>query len=378
MMDKIIFTIEGKEFFVRKDLVKSDSFVVRSIPRSYPVKWAEQTKPQEIINNLMAENSENILFIDKNVYDIYGNYLEIPKSKIFVAEATEEFKTLDGFIGLIEFLQKNKFTKGESLIVVGGGIIQDIGAFAGASYKRGIRWIYLPTTLLAMCDSCIGGKAGINHNNAKNQLAIFSSPSQVIIDPIFLETLTDRDIKAGLGEILKLHIMGGKEFLKIYKHYITDAMSHNYPAFKPLILGSLNIKKSIIEKDEFELKHRKALNYGHTVGHALEVLSNYRIPHGQAVVLGMIVANELSNRKHLLSRKENNLLKNLSFDLLDQDILRGLSISKLGELLQKDKKTSGSLLTFILLKSIGETRLVPIHLNSIFIDEISEIIAEYL
>ena len=378
LMNRITFKINDKEFSVPKAFLNSNILTIKSVPKSYSVTWEDQKHPFEIINDLMSENQNNILFIDKNVYKTYGKYLKADPSKIFIAKASENFKTLKGLMKLIDFLQENKFTKGEKLIVVGGGVIQDVGAFAGACYKRGIPWIYFPTTLLAMCDSCIGSKAGINYQHVKNQLAIFSAPSQVVISPVFLKSLPVREIKAGLGEILKLHIIGGKYSLESFKEHISRAIKLDYTAFKPLIFGSLHIKKSVIEEDEFELNYRKALNYGHTIGHAMEILSDYRIPHGQAVVIGMIVANELSRHRNMLNAEENKSLKALSYDLLDQDSLHGLSTSNLGDLLQKDKKTSGSLITFILLESIGEIRLIPMHLNSKLIDEISEILTEYV
>lgn len=375
-MDKITFKIEDKEFSVSSDLINADSFEVKSVPRPYPVIWDEQEKPYDIINKVMSKNANNILFIDDNVYKIYDQYLQAPKSKIFSAEATEDFKSLNGVVSLVEFLQKNQFTKGETLVVVGGGIVQDIGAFVGACYKRGIPWTYIPTTLLSMCDSCIGGKAGINHNNAKNQLALFSAPSQVIINPVFLKTLNHRDIKAGLGEILKLHITGGKKFLEGYVRHIRNATALNYGAYKPLILGALNVKKVVIEVDEFELSYRKGLNYGHTLGHAIEVLSNYHIPHGQAVVIGMIIVNELSNRRSMLSDVEKALLNKLLFELLEPDIMHGISTLELGDLIKKDKKTSGGIVTFIILQSIGDMRFLSVNLDSLLMEQISQIIKE--
>lgn len=375
-MGKTVFKIDGKDFIADSDMSRGTSFEIKSVPRPYQVLWDTSENPFKLVNELIPKESKNLLLIDRNVYNIYAKHLTVPESKIYIADATEEFKTLNGVVSLIDFLEKNRFTKGEKLIVVGGGIIEDVAAFAGACYKRGIPWIYFPTTLLSMCDSCIGGKTGINHNNAKNQLALFSAPSQVIINPKFLETLDFREIKSGMGEILKLHITGGKKFLDSYERHIPSALALDYSAYKPLILGALSVKKSIVEEDEFELNHRRSLNYGHTLGHAIEVLSDYRIPHGQAVTIGMLLVNEISNRRGTLGNTEKRYLEKLSFEILDRDILKGISVSEMGDLLKKDKKTMGNSVNLVVLESIGDMRFLPLNLDSALLDEIKEIIKD--
>lgn len=372
------FKIDQKKFFVT-DLTRAKSFEVKSIPKSYTLTWDDSEKPYNIINHILRDNSNNLLLIDEVIYNLYGKFLEVTDDKIFIAKATEDFKTLNGVVNVIDFLQKNKLTKGEKLIVVGGGIIQDVGAFVGACYKRGIPWILMPTTLLSMCDSCIGGKTGINHNNAKNQLALFSAPYEVIINPNYLTTLEQKEIRSGLGEILKLHITGGKHFLSRYKKLLHEGKVVDSNAYKQLILDALSVKKAIIEEDEFELNYRKSLNYGHTVGHAIEVLSNYKIPHGQAVVIGMIVVNELSNRKFMLADTEKKQLEKILFELLDPEILqtmKKISLERLGELLKKDKKTTGNFVNFVVIESIGEMSFLSQELDSAMLTQVSDIIKE--
>jgi len=378
MKGKITFKIEDKLFYLADNFTKVNSFGVDSIPRPYKVIWQDKLRPYELINELVSENKKNLLLIDKNIYGIFSKYLKIDKNRIFFAEATEKFKTLNGIIDMIGFLQKNNFTKGEKLIVVGGGIIQDVGAFVGACYKRGIPWVHLPTTLLSMCDSCIGGKTGINYNNAKNQLGLFSAPYQVIINPIFLNGLKERELRSGLGEILKLSITGGKQLVSDYKKLVSGGKVVKHSAYKQLILGALGVKRSIVEIDEFDLNYRQALNYGHTVGHAIEALSEYRIPHGQAVVLGMIIANELSSRLSMLGQREKEELDRLLFDLLDMKTVQGIALSGIKELLKKDKKASGKFINFVMLKSIGNIKFVSLKIDSSFADEISAILSKII
>ena len=242
----IDFFIENRTYIIPENFQELSRFTVKSSPRPYEVEIKNDNNIQQEIKIKLKENSKNLLLVDKNVYDLYLKDLNIDSSRIFIAEATEEFKTINGILDVISFLEKNDFTKSETLIVVGGGIIEDVGAFVGAVFKRGINWIYYPTTLLSMCDSCIGGKTGINHNNTKNQLALFSAPRKVIINIEFLKTLSDFDIKSGMGEILKLLVTGGKELIKLYQGLVKNGQVQNFDDYIKLILASLSVKKAII------------------------------------------------------------------------------------------------------------------------------------
>lgn len=379
MKEKIFFKINEKDFFAVGDLAKLISFEVKSVPKKYKVIWNEDKNIEKLIGKYLFSNKNNLLLIDENILNLYCKNLQISQNRIFKAKATEEFKTLEGIVNVIDFLDKNNFTKGENLIVVGGGIIQDVGAFAGACYKRGITWIYIPTTLLSMCDSCIGGKTGINHNNAKNQLALFSAPSQVIINPLFLKTLEEKDLRSGLGEVLKLHITGGREFITLYKKLVKKGKVNKFSDYKRLILASLSVKKAIIEKDEFELNHRRSLNYGHTIGHAVEILSKYDISHGKGIVIGMLILNEFSYKKNLLNLSEKRYLETPLFDLLDKETIKkikAMPIDGIGALLKKDKKTLGATVNFVILKALGDMILFPVEIDSSLLMEIKEIIKD--
>ena len=149
---------------------------------------------------------------------------------------------------------------------MGGGIIQDLSGFACCIYKRGIPWIYYPTTLLGMTDSCVGGKVGVNFKKYKNLIALFSAPKQVIVNSSFLNSLKEEEIISGLGESLRLHITGGPYFLKQFDKNI-DKYSKNHGGISELIYNSLLVKKAVVEKDEYELDIRRAMNFGHSFGH---------------------------------------------------------------------------------------------------------------
>lgn len=370
------FIIEDKKFSMPDNFAQLDNYSLKSIPRNYNVKLKNDPAPVQEIQKILDENKNNLLLIDKKVFDLYFKDLKIEKRRLFPADATEEFKTLRGFEDVIAFLEKNEFTKGEKLIVIGGGIIEDIGAFVGACYKRGIKWVYFPTTLLSMCDSCIGGKTGINHNKVKNQLALFSAPFEVNINIAFLNTLSEYDIKSGMGEILKLLVTGGRKPLEIYEKEVRNGKVLAFDGYKPLILSSLSVKRAVVEEDEFELYYRKSLNYGHTVGHAIEVLSEYKIPHGQAVIMGMVIVNKLAANRGILNKNDYDLTQRLAKELLGPSILKDISLDGLDKLLKKDKKTEGNTVNFVIISEIGNTKFLKLELNDALIQEIDSIIKQ--
>jgi 3-dehydroquinate synthase len=228
-----------------------------------------------------------------------------------------------------------------------------------------------------MCDSCIGGKTGINYEGVKNQLALFSAPARVIINTEFLKTLPEREILSGLGEIIKLAITGGKNMVDIFNQEVKRGKVKNFDSFNRLIKMSLAVKKSVVERDEFELNIRKSLNYGHTIGHALESLSHYAIPHGQAVATGTLIVNELAVNRKLLTTAANKKLHSVLISLLSPEIksiIKKLSLNDLAQLLKKDKKSLSGKAIFILIKNPGDTIFFPVTIDKGLILEIKNII----
>jgi len=373
----IKFIIENKQFFVARDFDVSEHFVVKASPKDYPVSLDTSTMPFTAVDDLFNANTNNLLLVDEKVFALYKENFTFDKERLFLATATEEFKTIDGVLAVVKFLHDHEFTKGASLIVVGGGILEDVGAFVGACYKRGIPWIYFPTTLLSMADSCIGGKTGINYATAKNQLALFSSPAAVIINSNFLPTLAGCDLQSGLGEILKLAVIGGQDIFDLYLTSVPSGVVRDFVSYRKLILAALAVKKAVIEEDQFEFCYRKSLNYGHTLGHAIEALSKNEIPHGLAVVIGMILVNEMSFRRGFLSEKTKNLINQACFSLLDRkvkDVMRKLEFNKMREMLKRDKKTENNLVNFVLVEDLGRIKFLQIALNEELLQEITTII----
>ena len=380
MPDFLSFKVAGKELNVPSATLSEMSFLVKSTPRPYEVVWSPQYRTVvETIVKSLSENSSNFLLIDANVFTLYFSNVTIPESQVFKVLAVEQEKNLNTVCTVIDAIERLSPSKNNVIHVVGGGITQDIGAFVACIYKRGVPWHFYPTTLLSMCDSCIGGKTGINYKDGKNQLALFSAPRKVILCSEFLKTLHNREMRSGYGEILKLPVTGGYAFLNLYERSLDANTGLPVPAhMKDLIFGALMVKRAVIEADEFELDIRRSLNYGHTIGHALEVLSGYKIPHGQAVALGMMVVNRMAVRRNLLTRSEDLAISRLAQPLLNMKDLDAIGYEGLGNLLQRDKKTLVNAFVFVLINSPGDTVFELYPKNSNTISEINMIIEEVI
>ena len=192
------FYIDNTKFTLETEV--KDQLLIKSHPEDYIARFSK-------FENKF--NDKQVVLVDKNVQQLYN----INHNKMIVIEATEQHKSIETVLDVCETLTQYEFDKGFTLVVIGGGIIQDIGAFTSKIYKRGINWIFYPTTLLSQCDSCIGGKTALNFKSYKNQLALFSAPQEVIIDADFLDTLSKDDITSGYGEIVKLFLIGGDYYI---------------------------------------------------------------------------------------------------------------------------------------------------------------------
>ena len=299
------------------------------------------------LNNLPKK--DYFFIIDKKIANLYKHRIDkiIGSEKIIYIEAKEENKSLDKFPAYIEELVKLKIRRGQFLIAIGGGIIQDITCFLAATLMRGLPWIFYPTTLLAQSDSCIGSKSSINSGQIKNILGTFTPPESVIIDVDFLKTLNKSDINSGIGEMLKVHAINSPDsFDKIDKNY--NLILNDFNILENFIYNSLLMKKSIIEIDEFDVGPRNVMNYGHSFGHAIETATKYEIPHGIAVTIGMDIANfvasELGISNITIFNKMHDVLQKNSFDYRNVQI----NSKSLLNALAKDKKNIDFQLKLIL------------------------------
>ena len=208
------FRIQDTDILVSTLVDCHESTLIHSALGDYQVRW-ENCSPEESVLRLFRKKPGNVLFIDEHLTEIYPGFSQTDDKRTMKGKALEDFKSLKGVVDLVAFLQHSGITKAEFLVVAGGGIMQDVGAFAAACFRRGLPWQLVPTTLLSIADSCIGAKTGINHLNAKNQLALFSAPREVVLNINFLKTLKKSDLKSGMGEILKLCITGGDYFVEL-------------------------------------------------------------------------------------------------------------------------------------------------------------------
>lgn len=314
------------------------------------------------------------IIIDRNVFDLYRVRLDgaVKEERYMIVEANETNKTLEKCKDIIETLVEKKVRRNQKLIAVGGGVIQDITAFVASILYRGIEWSFFPTTLLAQGDSCIGSKTSINLGDKKNLIGNFYPPSSIYIDTAFLASLETDDIKSGIGEMLHFYFYANSPCIdKLIGNY-AQAIS-NRSVLVEYIRESLAIKKSVIEVDEFDKGERNKFNYGHTFGHALETITDYGIKHGQAVTVGMDIANYLSVRLGLLDQTMfAEMHEKLSVNFPSYDLSR-CDIKLYFNALSKDKKNIGNNLGCIL--SEGPGRLV--RQQVLFDDTLKDIIRTY-
>lgn len=304
--------------------------------------------------------TKSLVLIDEHVAKVYHEQLAplLNRRPWLPVPATEDEKTLAGVQRVLDFLQQNNATKQTVVIVIGGGIIQDIAAFSAHIYYRGLRWIFVPTTLLSMCDSCIGAKSSINHNGYKNQLGAFYSPHHVLICLPFLDTLFDTEIISGYGEILKLHLTGSPEHFAFLRQAVETSGLRN-PALSRLIFESLKVKKGVIEVDEYERDLRRILNYGHTFGHALEALTHHEIPHGKAVAWGVDLVNYMAVEQGLLERAEYDSIHAFIQKYFAHRLPHAVSAQELIDTTRRDKKVADGQVNLILLRTPGDLKIVP-------------------
>ncbi len=355
--------------------VNNSVISVKSIYHDYNVYF--DSNVYSIIETLRKKVKFHVI-IDSKVYNLHKarlSWIDFASTVIKI-EATESNKDIKRVQSIAEELLKNNVIKKDIIFVIGGGIIQDVGAFASNILKRGIEWYFIPTTLLAMCDSCIGSKVGINMSGYKNQLGVFWPPKNVYIDIEYLNTLDNIHILSGLGEIIKVHLIAGKkDFYKLednYREVVTD-----FKLLKSFIYRSLEIKKTIIEKDEFDTEYRHILNYGHTFGHAIEAYTNNFVPHGIGVSIGMDMANYISMNKgyicnNLFDRISNIIRKNIPYQSLDYG-----NYSKMKKFLKGDKKYDGSILKVILCKGIGNIFIDKMEVKNRLLELIDQYAVTY-
>ena len=279
------------------------------------------------------------------------NHLKAQEIHIITLPDGEEYKNIDSINYAFDRLFDAKFDRNSTLIAFGGGVIGDMTGFVASIFLRGIKFLQIPTTLLATVDSSVGGKTGINNKYGKNLIGSFYQPEAVFIDTHFLSTLEKREFAAGMAEVIKMAIMFDKEFFENLKNHTLS--------LEEIIKRSVEIKADIVNQDEKEKGIRSVLNYGHTFAHVIENETNYKqYLHGEAVAIGMVMANELSKELGFLTKAEAEDIKktlkecNLPTDYKIKDI------NSFYEHFFLDKKTTDNKIKFIIPNHIGEYKIV--------------------
>jgi 3-dehydroquinate synthase len=303
------------------------------------------------IENLHFEQ-KNLKIVDANVLREYP-FLE--SANTFPINCSESEKNLESVVKILEIFEVSKVNRSSKVIFIGGGVLQDLATFASSIYLRGIDWEFYPTTLQSMIDSCIGGKSSLNFKAKKNQIGNFYPPNRIFIWVNFLNSLALEHIICGLVEGIKICAANSAESLSTFLKLCADFARLDFSSqeFLNIIHYSLQTKKIFIELDEFDSGIRRYLNYGHTFGHAIESSSKLLIPHGVAVAVGILAANNLARSKNLIftqtSTLEESLLRLLSF--LDKEVLKSANgVDKVDFLssLVSDKKSREDHFVFIL------------------------------
>ena len=325
--------------------------VIKSSIREYEVVFSSS------LYDLLREEltDEDVIIIDSRVVEHLAEDVQsiITRSRHIQIEAIEEQKSYVALTPLIEQLIDQKFRKNNRLIAVGGGITQDITAFIASIMLRGVEWLFIPTTLLAQADSCIGGKTSINIGKFKNQLGNFYPPRKIIIVSEVIKSLPESDFKSGMGEMLHFYLVSGEKDYDLYTRSFEQAF-HNEHILLSLIKRNLEIKKGFIERDEFDRGERQLLNYGHSFGHAIETLTRYAIPHGIAVSYGMDMANFISVKLGFLQNSERVRIKQQLMKIWEGTSINNISIQEYERALSRDKKNIGNTYQLILTKGIGK------------------------
>lgn len=328
---------------------------------------------------LRAARGRAFVLLDARVAELHPEVVTAAEGAgpagVLRVEARESAKSYAAIEPVITAVIESGLKRDGTLVVVGGGVLQDIGCFVASVLFRGIAWSLVPTTLLAQCDSCIGSKSSVNVGRHKNQLGTFHAPSRVYLAFDLLKTLPRDEIRSGIGEIIKLHIVAGPAELEGLRARL-DAYLATGEGLGGMALDALAIKKGFIEEDEFDTGRRNLLNYGHTFAHAYESATNYGIPHGVAVSLGVSTATYFSERLGMAPAGSADEIDGLLRDWYEpfDRVLLAADPAAILAALRLDKKNTGGAVRFILTRGPGALEKVALEPEP----QTSRLLADYL
>lgn len=303
---------------------------------------------------------QTIILTDKNVNELYGHFWnDLP---VVIIGTGEKIKTLATANKIYAQLMNFQADRSAFIVGIGGGIVCDIAGFVASTYLRGIRFGFVPTTLLAQVDASVGGKNGVNFKGFKNIIGTFNQPGFVICDPEVLHSLPGMELSNGFAEIVKHTLIADDEMFSYLENNYEKALNLDNEVISKLVAHSIWIKSGIVNRDEKESGERRLLNFGHTFGHAIEKISG--ISHGQAVSLGMVIAARLSQNLGYLSFEETERIKNLLLHF-GLPIKGNFDHEKLIKAILKDKKRTAERIALILLTKVGESKVEDIPIDKL-------------
>ncbi|NLV89193.1 MAG: 3-dehydroquinate synthase [Tissierellia bacterium] len=308
-----------------------------------------------------TEGDNYLLITDENIYSLYKENIDSllnGKDNIYLIKPGEKNKNLSEIGKIYDYLIGKNIERDGLILSLGGGMVGDMAGFAAATYKRGINYVQIPTSLLAQVDSSIGGKTGIDHGGYKNIIGAFHFPLETLIDIRFLKTLSERDISSGLGEVIKYGIIEDYSFFKYVQENIKKIYGKSEEILSFIVERSVEIKASIVKKDKFDLNLRQKLNFGHTIGHGMESFFNYeRYYHGEAVILGMLIEANIAYKKGLIDYNYYEEIRNTLTNLVEPYEFSDEELNTIIQIMKNDKKNRDGKIAFILPVGKGEVEI---------------------
>ena len=325
----------------------------------YKILISKEAISRKNIAPLLKEHKKTLIITDDGVPQKIVKKVTAackPSTKVFeiILQQGEKAKSIQNFQKILNFLAESNFDRTDLIIAVGGGVVGDISGYVASSYLRGIPFIQIPTTLLAQVDSSVGGKTAINISAGKNLVGAFYNPKGVIIDTSVLKTLSNREFRAGLAEVIKYALIKNKSLFSLLKRHPKEILLMHHKIIEEIIFASIHTKAQIVTQDEKENGIRAILNFGHTFGHAIEAHGKYKkILHGEAVAKGMKIASKISYLESLISEKDHKkviaLLEMFEFDLS----LNQYNYEELKPYILRDKKIKAGRLNLVLLNQLS-------------------------
>ncbi len=340
--------------------------------KKYPIYFSDSKNRLGQILSKNFRSSKWIVVTNPTVDKLYGS--KIRKELKGLGEVAtvlipdgEQFKTLQTVEKIYQQFSNNKVDRKTPIVALGGGVVGDVAGFAAATYLRGIPLIQIPTTLLSQVDSSVGGKTGVDLSFGKNLVGAFYQPHLVWIDTEYLSTLPRREILGGAAEVIKYGAIRSPSLFALLEKRIEDFLDLNPSLIQKIIHECVQIKAEVVEEDEKETKGvREILNFGHTLGHAIETVSNYKIyNHGEAISIGMVFAAELSEQLGLLGRESSDRLKDLLQTAALPSKVPDYPLKKYLEAMSLDKKMNAGKIRYVLLKKIGATQVKELELKEV-------------